>query len=101
MSVLKQQRRMIRQQRNQNALATAQMHRTYVSAHIGKESAQPELYEFLPHPSEYLYFSTQRKLSHVDKAGAADVLTSLSRLDPDVEAAIEPYLQEIELILRA
>lgn len=98
MSVLKQQRRMVRQQRNNDALAIAMQHRTYVSAHIKEGSPQPELYEFLPHPREWILFNSNRKLK-ISKACAVDILSSLPYLNYDIECALEPYMNEIEIAL--
>jgi hypothetical protein len=100
MSVIRQARRMVRQHRNYAAMATAQMHRTYVSAHLEKGAKPPDLTEFLPCPAEWQLFKAERTLN-ISRLTALDILSNYEYLDFDVKQFLEPYLSEIEATLQA
>lgn len=81
-------------------LTTARTLQAYTNVHRAEDS-QPfdDVALFLPYPSEWKLQNMHRQLN-ISKATAIAVISSLSWLDSNVIAALDEYMDELEMIAR-
>lgn len=81
-------------------LTAARTLQAYTNVHRA-EDAQPfdDVALFLPYPGEWKLQNTQRRLN-ISRMTAQAVISSLSWLDSNVIAALDEYMDEIEIIAR-
>lgn len=98
MFLIRQASKAIKRSRNIEHLTTARALQVWMNANR-KDDTPPldDIAIFLPHPAEFYTQNMQRRLS-ISRQTAIAVINSLSWLNSDVIAALDEWMDEIEMI---